>query len=64
MEQSDVDRLHRVIGVTTEIRQAADQLLATALYLRDRASGIGADDEAVLTRYVDRIVASARNLES
>jgi len=47
MAQTEIDRLNRAIAAASEIRKAADRLMAIALYVRQRGSGIGDDDRAM-----------------
>jgi hypothetical protein len=63
MNQTHTDRLNRVLGAAIVIQDVTERLIIAARCLRDRASGIGPDDDAMLTRYVDQLRTSIRDLD-
>ena len=62
MNQTDIDRLNRVLGAAVVIQEVTERLMRAARYLRDRESDIGPDDDAMLSRYVDQLTASVQDL--
>ena len=55
MKPSELDRLNRLIAAAGEISKAAERLVSAALYLRERASEVRQDDQAILDRCMTRI---------